>query len=485
MTHNIPHLANCLVTEHYRTKAQIKYELNYLEHCLNKHLTTYNTLEYSPAKLNSLCDAVADKYLDYLKVGGDKLDVRSNVPMTALSLHWPKQADFILNIKKELTQAPDVDAEKKLIIALATLYREIKFISSQSLLINAERISYLSDKDLNKLTYKNNLSLWLTELIDFWNHHETNCMDLSMLFCEWKIQQHHLTFDFFSALETIQLANAIFFYKLYPAKLFNILVRTEKLVSIRMRLGVLHHYIELMQKQLNSLAEQYGLKPALDYLFHGEDLPQGIFIEVDSKFSVLIQTLIKQIKITVTPENEQQTILEPLYDLRRAYKFWFNPNRLIDAVMVLQQRLVKENTEQEGEFFQQKMRQLYSQLTTTECLDLYGYFANDDSRYLVYTFFIIKNGAVLDWLPKLNKKEKNIIHCIFSALKSAMEALRLELKNRSIATEPYNDDLAKYYTQTGKRNRDAIFRVLAIYTSDTKSNNSAIDELFQFIEDLN
>lgn len=153
-------------------------------------------------------------------------------------------------------------------------------------------------------------------------------------------------------------------------------------------------------------------------------------IEVNEVYRDIIQLAVKNLRVQFTPENNEKVTLERLHDLGRAYKFWFNPNRLIDAVMVLQQRLVTESISQEEdlETFHQEMLVLYRQLTTTECLDLYGYFANNDSRYLLYTLYSINNGYSLDWLPSLNSSERNAIARVYQALKCVMEALRVELK---------------------------------------------------------
>ena len=71
---------------------------------------------------------------------------------------------------------------------------------------------------------------------------------------------------------------------------------------------------------------------------------------------------------------------------------------------------------------------------------------------------------------------------IFQALQCVMEALRDELKIRHAATEPYAYDLAKQQIHTGRRNRDAVFRIIAIYGSEAVTLNNTVEELFNFIE---
>jgi hypothetical protein len=228
---------------------------------------------------------------------------------------------------------------------------------------------------------------------------------------------------------------------------------------------------------------QQGIEQKVDYLFHGDELPQGMLMEVNPNLLPIIHEAIRKLKIVQTAEDEQHITLERLYDLARAYKFWFNPNRLIDATMVLQQRLAQNPGSDMNDLtvFFHAMVRLYEQLTTTECMDLYGYFANKDTRYLLYLLFLIKEGETLDWLPVVHEREKKAIDRVFQALKNVMEALREALKNRSIVTEPFVYDLEKNKTHAGKRNREAIHRILTLYGEDRPRSHTRINELFDCI----
>lgn len=486
MTQNIPPLSDWLVTDDYRVKAEIKYQLKQLESRLNRFLDTHSELEFIPAEVNALCDALAHKYLDYLKL----IDVNSKsdcseLPVPEKELNWQKQYRLILHLKQQLSETTNLKEECKLISQIASLYYHFKELIRSPYLSSSNTTEHR--KGFNNLFKKDDLYSWLISLVDFWNEHNIQNMELSPLFHEWSPQQQQAALDFFSAPELVNLVNAIFFYKLYPDKLFDEMIHPEKLVSVRIRLDFLHRYIELLENQLYNTAVQRGLKPEVDYLFHGDELPQGIMIEVNDEFREIIQSAIKQLKIKFSSENEEQVTLDRLHDLGRAYKFWFNPNRLIDAVMVLQQRLVKGDTPEENNLivFHQQMVVLYGQLTTTECLDLYGYFANNDTRYLIYTLLTIDQGSPLDWLPELNSSEKKAITKVLKALQCVMEALREELKIRHATTEPYIYDLEKENIQAGRRNRDAVFRIIAIYGGETRVHNNTVEQLFSFIEDTN
>jgi hypothetical protein len=465
MTQNTPSFLHWLVKEDYHVRAKIKYQIKQLESRLNKYLDTQSELDFFPAEVNALSDALANKYFDYLTlIDANYKHGCSELPVSGKTLNWQKQYRLILHLKEQLVKTVNFEEECKLVAEIASLYYHFKKLIKSPYLPSNEINKHL--EGLNKLFRQIDLYSWLIALVDFWNEYDTKDIELSSLFHEWNRQQQQSALDFFSTQELVNLINALFFYKLYPDKLFNDLIHPEKLVSVRMRLGHLHHFIEQLEHQLYSTAVQHGLKPEVDYLFHGDELPQGIMIEVDEEFREMIQSAIKELKVKYTPETEEQETIDRLHDLGRAYKFWFNPNRLIDAVMVLQQRLVREDVPEENKLlvFHQQMVVLYKQLTTTECLDLYGYFVNNDSRYLLYTLFAIDKGYSLDWLPAaLNSSEKNAITRVFQALQCVMEALREELKIRHAKTEPYLYDLAKEHCHSERRNRDAVFRIIIIY----------------------
>ncbi len=482
MVQNTPDFLHGLVTEDYRALAEIKFQIKQLESRLNNYFLVEHKAEFFPAEASTLCHDLAHQYLDYLKL----IDVSKNkvcfeLPIPSQRLNWQKQYHLILHLKQQLFKTTNWEEECQLITEIASLYYHFNQLTPPPLLSST---ASEDSEELKKIFRKEDLQSWLIAVVDFWNESNVQSGELLSLFHEWSSQQLQVALDYFSAPELVNLANAIFFYKLYPDKLFKELIHPEKLVSVRARVGLLHHYIELLENHLYSIALQQGLKPEVDYLFHGDELPQGIMIEVNEEFKVIIQSAVKKVKVKYTHESEEQVTLERLHDLGRAYKFWFNPNRLIDAVMVLQQRLVKDDVAEENKLsvFRQKMVLLYEQFSTTECLDLYGYFANNDSRYLLYTLFTIDKGQLLDWLPALSSTEKNAITRVFQALQCVMEALRDELKIRHASTEPYVYDLAKQQIHTGRRNRDAVFRIIAIYGSETLTMNNTVEELFNLIE---
>lgn len=487
MTHTINTLSYWFVTDACRAKAQIKYELRHLENRLNKYLGVHADLAYCPEQVNSLCLILANRYLDYLKlITINHRIVFAEISLGDQSISCSEYLNLVYKLRQQLSKTIDLSEEARIIAEIATLYYQCgKSIRSSQLPVEPCSEGQEPFDVLKKLFKVDNLKSWLLSLVTIWNEACAHNLEATMEFQHWSLNQQQLALRFISEPRLVALVNSIFFYKLYPDKLFDELIHPEKLVSVRMRLGLLYEYIERLQKKLFRIAQQNGLKAGVDLFFHGEDLPQGIILEENEVFRELIQDAIKRLKVKFTPENEEQATLERLHDLGRSYKFWFNPNRLIDAVMVLQQRLVKTEEQQGDNFsiFHREMLVLYRKLTTTECLDLYGYFANNDSRYLLYTLFTIIQGIPLDWLPSISCTEKNAVERVFLALQCVMETLREELKNRHVTTAAYVYDLAKQQVQARRRNRDAVFRIIAIYGRNTITMSESVEQLFTAIEE--
>ena len=199
----------------------------------------------------------------------------------------------------------------------------------------------------------------------------------------------------------------------------------------------------------------------------------------------MILEAIKSWHIKASTSCERLSVKQ-LQDLFSAYKFWFNPSHLIDAVMLLQQKQIKHTEQMSQNGFYQHMRDLYRQLTTTECLDLYGYFSNKDSCYLMRTLLMIKKGGVVSWLPWLKQEETHAIHRVYDAIECVMSALRDELASRHIHTTPYQRDFKAKNISPGRRNREAVIRIITLYANQMVVRTSArIEQLFTSLENEN
>lgn len=150
--------------------------------------------------------------------------------------------------------------------------------------------------------------------------------------------------------------------------------------------------------------------------------------------------------------------------------------------MVLKQKIASEHPDKASEFYQQ-MRELYGQLATTDCLDLYGYFANKASCYLMRTLLSIQQNDNHPWLPELTEQEKQAINNMYEDLNCVMEALREELVSRNIVTKPYDRHLSGKKISPGQRIRATVIRILSLYSKKMANNNSKLEHLFALLED--
>ncbi|WP_454781291.1 hypothetical protein [Legionella sp. WA2022007384] len=477
MTQNRNQFSSWFVTDNDRAKTLVKHELKLMKNDLHGYIEDSYELEMHP-KVELLCRSIANKYLDYLQLLDQKAVAYTRKKLER-ELSWSERFNQITLLEQKLASSLDVEEQKELLLQIISLYQcapSIESSVSSQVHLQSQLKQLFSERELN---------LWLEGFVDFVNKSDSGQCAWVAFFYDWNVQQQQVALDFFANPQFADLVNAIFLYKIHPDKLFADVIHPEKLVSVQMRLEILHSYIELMQQKLYEIALQKELELGVDYFLHDEELPQGIRIETNEVFRQMIQSAVKSLKLNSNPISAKRNNVDYISDLKRAYKFWFNPNRLIDAVMVLQQNMLSGVVEQEKNpmLFQVKMLALYNQLTTTECLDLYGYFANNDTHNLLYTFFNITGGGTFDWLPLLNDDEKIAVLEVFDALRCVMDALRIELGNRHFLTEPYMYDLAISNIEISYRNRDAVFRVMTLYKPTHVIHGNAIEQLFQSVED--
>ncbi|BCA96859.1 hypothetical protein TUM19329_32200 [Legionella antarctica] len=260
MTQNKPDLSHWFDTDDFRGLAEIKFQMKKLESHLNKYLNLENEQGFCPPEANTLCHALAHKYLEYLKlIDGSKYNSCFEFPMPGKTLNWHKQYLLILHLKQQLFRTTSLEEECRLIAEIASLYYHFNQLTRPPLLSTTSNNSEL----FKKIFRQEELQSWLIAVVDFWNESNVQSLEPSTLFHEWNPQQLQGALDYFSAPDLVSLVNALFFYKLYPDKLFNELIHPEKLVSVRARVGLLHHYIERLESNLYSTALQQGLKPAL------------------------------------------------------------------------------------------------------------------------------------------------------------------------------------------------------------------------------
>ncbi len=472
-----------LVCDAYRAKALIKYEIKWLESLLKLALAdSKETIGAIP-----VCETICRRYADYLQYFE-----ASSLPAPPLDdtfFHgntWHACYVHIQSLKRQLGKALTIEDERQQLQALHWQYRFLASLLAHTVVTEDIKMVEIDlSLAIRPLIQANSPADWLHAVVDFAN--QSGAKMTASLAQVAKLEQEQLLHlaQAFNQDDFIPIMSALFFYKLHPQKLFDELLHPEKLVSVKARLTVLYDFVEMLHQSIVQALSQQGSNVVQDYLFHGEELPQGIEIDIGYDWRDLIQSVVKSWRVNMMPVHESDSGMNDIYDLLRAYKYWFNPNRLIDATMILQQRLGKSDISlaTDGVFHQQMVAR-YHQLTTTECLDLYGYFANKDSSYLMRTLLAITCGAALSWLPILTCAELRALVHVYDSLECVMNALRDELAVRHINTAPYKRELSATEITPGRRNRNAVIRILSLYFKGGVEKNTKIEQLFKEVEAL-
>ena len=474
-------ITQLLVSEACRAKALVKYEIRQLESRLKRYLTCgIETVE-----VVEVCQLLSQHYDEYLQMllSNDA----THLLYKSIGLHCLVWRDCYMHIellKKQLLAAVTNSEEAQKVYELCWHYRHFHALldqnATQSAQESKEVVWYETIKQLLKA---DSPAMWLEAMVYFANQSAAKSAEPLMYLTKLTDQQLLNLSTLFNQQEYIHIISAIFFYKLHPQDLFNEVLHPEKLVSLKVRLSLLYDGIEVLSQSILQTLIQRGFPIEQDYLFHSEELPQGIEIIIGDDSRNLIQSEIKSCcpNAVLAKDNRPQVTL--VSEMLRVYKYWFNPSRMVDAAMLLHQGLMKQSpsAESDGGFYKQ-MLTIYSQLTTTECLDLYGYFSNKDTCYLMRTLMAVNSGVVFSWLPSLTVPQKNAVKHVYDTLECVMNALLAELANRSIATTPYNRDLTAKITPR-RRNCNAVKRILALYGKEViKTINPRIEELFNAVD---
>ena len=102
MVQNTPNLLHWLIKEEYQTLAEIKYEQRQLESRLNKYLQHEKGQALFSSEVNTLCDALSQKYIDYLQLIDSTL-TRECIELSEpdRTLNWQQQYFLILHLKQQ------------------------------------------------------------------------------------------------------------------------------------------------------------------------------------------------------------------------------------------------------------------------------------------------------------------------------------------------------------------------------------------------
>lgn len=291
----------------------------------------------------------------------------------------------------------------------------------------------------------------------------------------------------FNSKEYAAVINTVFYLRFHPAELLTEPYEPEALLQIKHQLDDLHEHIHRLFHTLESLCyERCHLKLA-DYLYHGSELPTGIAFIARNEHLEVIKTVLKNYPLDFNI-NVPSTMHNPVQDFLRAYKFWFNPNRLIDSIMGLWSSTIEETSSQQQSFepFSKKVHQYYQKLSTSECIDLFGYFTNKDSQYLMRCLQTAASDKECDLLPIRNSQDKKLIALVAKLFSISIEGLYTELNARNLqTTRPYSATDKPKKFQPGKRNLKAVTHIIKHYSTIEHQKNSMLENLFNTMEDQN
>ena len=468
-----------LISKANRDKARLKYEIKLLEYKLFSLMDTSRQKSSCYDDIHDLCDLIANAYTRYLHLLGcsNHIDQVQSKELTVRE-SWFDTYYAVLKLRKQWISTHTLQEESTLLRTLSLLYWQISDVYEGTTPLKTPTQHLRTEFFLYSLFTSGDLQLWLLGLIDFWNKTPEARSDHVSFFAALDGQQQQYVLDFLASPECTQLINTVFFYKKHPEQLTNQIVSIEKLVSLSSRLTLLHRYLEEFHQDIHSLARQKGLEPGIDFLFHNEELPSGVCFTISDDYKALVLSAVKLVRGHPSLDNAPNSLVETR-DFLACYKFCFNPNRLVDTVMLLRQCIEKANGT-----FAQGASLLYQQLATAECVDLYGYFSNHDTRYFLFTLSSIVNQSYPhQWLPVLGHDELSAVQRVLTTLRLFMDALRTELSYRTIITEPYVYQVPRNLFFVKKRDREAVLRILTVYCHEVVDVNTKVDLLLMELED--
>ncbi|STX50348.1 Uncharacterised protein [Legionella busanensis] len=475
-------LFSWLFDEVYQAKAALKYDIKQTEIRFQKEIMQ-NWQDTPLQKQSALefCVALIKLYTELLAI------FRANTAIDVTRMSCTYESDpmncylKIQQLRQNLFGTLSLQEEAVFISELLFLYKNLKSLLIEQL--ESGKDTYLPKSIyLKKLIQAATAEEWLLALVEFANEIKGDIICFQNQLANLTKQELLTLQQKLMKQEFIALNNSIFFFKINPGYLYTEAIHPEKLISIKARLKFLYNLIELLQFFSSQLLKQRGLQAEYDYLFHGDEISPGINIDVGSKERGLIVKALKSWRLNYA--NLRMDASEShLGEIFRAYKFWFNPVSLIDSIMNFYAKVTsnKTNIEEGKNLFLKQLNLIYHQLTTTECLDLYGYFSNKDTNYLMRTLLASYHGHEL--LSKsLSSLEKEAIFNVYTILYMVMDSLREELKSRYIVTKPYNHNIENKTLTPGRRNLQALQRVINIYCEQALVRTESIEQLFALLE---
>lgn len=202
MTQKILPLSHWFVTDNDRAKARIKYELKQLETQLGKCFKQQDDTVISKNKY-SLYVALADKYSDYLKLIDVKFKQFGCLEILK-EIGYAEAYNRIMHLKQKISAAVNLQEEAKIIAEISSLYQYLaKAIESNDFSDGINHLILNQFDRLKQLFKKESLELWLSTLVDIWNHDSTLLREPARLFRNWDLEEQTIALDFFLNLKLL------------------------------------------------------------------------------------------------------------------------------------------------------------------------------------------------------------------------------------------------------------------------------------------
>lgn len=473
-------ISSWLVGKSGYAKAKIKYEIRQHEAQLKRLLTNDANFLIIREDVINFCVSLSNLYLDLIKEASkNKLADNRHYSTSVHFQTWRSCFAHIFSLTQKFKEA---DGRLRSLHYAAELYQQYlnlaELIKKHGVESNSKAIDKELIDSLNEVIKSITPSQWLDALVNHANYINGDMRETAVLISTLSEDNLRRLSSFFTSKEYVDLVRSIFFYKLNPQKLHIQPLYSDTSGQVKSKINNIYKIIERLHKATIRALAHIGIGPIQDYLLHSDELPVGVEIGANSNYRFLISAAIDAMEISSLYIENEHYALNKVYDLFRAYKFRFKPQRLIDSSMLLHQFWVDDANQ--SNTFAKMVVDLFSKLPTTACLDLYGYFANKDTCYLMHSLRSSYSHEGVSWRSKLTSNDKLAIKHVYEILSTITESLRDELIERQIKTKPYEHKVLLKSIIPGRRNRTAIEHAITVYAiSNLRPNDSKLDSLFE------
>lgn len=324
------------------------------------------------------------------------------------------------------------------------------------------------------------LSKWFLSFIDLIRHRHDNPTWANDFFKQLSADAYKELYQMLTHTDTSHLMFHIYYYKLFPDQLSPHSKHPDFLISLDQRLSYLYQCIEQFVETFILFSKSFYQLSPKDCLCHGNQLPKGITLRSKETYRQLIIRGLKKLnsKVTITEQTPTAEIIDAIF---RSYQFWFNPCRLLDAIFMLCKSLHLSTNQLLGTTLYQHMINAFDSLETDACIHLYGYFSNNDTRYLLRVLDFISHGGNLAKLPPLTEAQRQLINFLYQSFTQIIDAVSENLNARNLPCNAIKVTQSSKPPNPSKRNLQAILHVIATY-SDSTATVPNLDSLFAEIE---